>query len=155
MLFKKHYFEQHFSTFLTMTWIFCQWAISLIIELLTPQAGFLLIYNIRERVSGGMVYSFSCLRFQTERFKLEEKSLTNYPYMKLFIATGNILASGWLNGHPDLRQNHSEFWKFPSENFTAIGWSPLSFPLYTSHSFRGKSVKNVIIIKLQTFERSC
>lgn len=66
MLFKKHYFEQHFSTFLTMTWIFCQWAISLIIELFTPQAGFLLIYNIRERVSGGMVYTFSCLRFQTE-----------------------------------------------------------------------------------------
>ena len=49
-----------------MTWIFCQWAISLIIELFTPQAGFLLIYNIRERVSGGMVYTFSCLRFQTE-----------------------------------------------------------------------------------------
>ena len=80
--------------FLTVTWIFYQWAISPITELFTPQAGFLLIYNIREGVSGGMVHTFSHLRFYTERFKLEEKSLTNDPHMELFIATGNILASG-------------------------------------------------------------
>lgn len=49
--------------FLTVTWIFYQWAISPITELFTPQAGFLLIYNIREGVSGGMVHTFSHLRF--------------------------------------------------------------------------------------------
>lgn len=98
-------------------------------------------YTTLERESGGRVHTFSCLRFQIERFKLEEKSLTHDPHMKLYTAIGRLLASGWLNGCPDLRQDHSEFWKFPSENFSAIGWSPLSFPLYTRPSFSGKSLK--------------